>query len=276
MDKEVRLMQLKMLEMIKYIDKLCNDNDIEYYLIYGSCLGAIRHKGFIPWDDDMDIGMTYENYIKFIDVCKTKLDKNKYFLQTSETEKNYYLSFAKMRDINTTLIEKSNKDIDITYGIYIDIFPFVGVPDNKIKRKLLKINRAFTLSANINIINNKFLAFIFRFILKIVGKKNILRICTKNCLKYKCSDYDTWSCIFDADGFECDFTTKDIMGKPKRVKFEDTFLPVPEKYHEYLTYVYGNYMKVPSKEEIDAKSHTRVVLDLEHGYSEYIKLNKKG
>ena len=63
-----RDLQLKILEIVKYIDKLCKKHDIEYYIIYGSTLGAIRHKGFIPWDDDFDIGMTYENYIKFIDV----------------------------------------------------------------------------------------------------------------------------------------------------------------------------------------------------------------
>ena len=63
---DIRNLQLKMLEMIKYIDELCRKNNIEYYIIFSSALGAIRHKGFIPWDDDFDIGMTYENYLKFI------------------------------------------------------------------------------------------------------------------------------------------------------------------------------------------------------------------
>jgi len=83
-------LQLKMLEIIKYMDKLCKKHDIEYYLIYGSALGAVRHKGFIPWDDDMDVGMTYENYKKFIDVCEKELDTSKYFLQRPDNEKNIY------------------------------------------------------------------------------------------------------------------------------------------------------------------------------------------
>ena len=276
MNNDLRNLQLKILEMVKYIDKLCTENNIDYYVIYGSCLGAIRHHGFIPWDDDFDIGMTYENYLKFIEICKTRIDKTKYFLQTPETEPNYYLSFAKFRDITTTLIEQGNKDADITYGVYVDIFPIVGMPKNKLKRKFLEINRAFALSANINVINNKFLHFIFKVILKIVGKKNILRICTKNCFKYSCNDYDDWCSIFDGDGVVINSTTREIMGKPTRVEFEDTMLPVPEKYHEYLTHIYHDYMKIPSQEEIIAKEHTRFVLDLNHGYEEYKKIHKEG
>lgn len=171
MENSKRNLQLKLLEMAKYIDKLCRENDIEYYLAYGSCLGAVRHKGFIPWDDDFDIAMTLENYNKFCEVCKTQLDTETYFLQNLETEPNYYLSFAKLRNIKTVLIEERNKDANITYGVYIDIFPLVGIPQNKFKKLWLKINRAFVLSANINVINNKVLKSIFDIILKIFKKK---------------------------------------------------------------------------------------------------------
>ena len=275
MEKDLRSLQLKILEIVKYFDQLCTENNIEYYILYGSAIGAVRHGGFIPWDDDFDVGMTYENYLKLLDVCEKKLDKKKYFLQTPDNEENYYLSFAKLRDITTTLIEEGNKDTDITYGVYIDIFPFVGVPKGKIKRALLKINHAFVLSANINIINNKILATLFRIILKFVGKKRILKICYKNCVKYSCNDYEDWCCIFDGDGFEKNFTTKAIMGKPQKMKFEDTMLPVPYDTDKYLRSFYGDYMKIPSKEEIEKKKHTRYVLDLNHSYEEYKKINRR-
>lgn len=270
-----RDLQLKVLEIAKYIDKICKKNNIDYYIIYGSALGAVRHKGFIPWDDDFDIGMTYENYLKFIDVCKKELDTKKYFLQTPETEKNYYLSFIKLRDITTTLVEEANKDKEITYGVYVDIFPLVGVPKNKIKRKLLEINRAFAISANTNIINNKYLYTIFKIILKIVGKKNILKICRKNCVKYSCNDYEDWCSIFDGDSIESNMTTKNIMGTPTIVPFEDTYLPIPEKYDEYLRNIYNDYMKIPSKKQIKEREHTPYILDLDHSYKEYLKLNKR-
>ena len=269
---DLRNLQLKMLEMIKYIDRLCKENNIEYYIIFGSALGAIRHQGFIPWDDDFDIGMTYENYLKFIEVCDKKLDKKKYFLQNKDTEKEYYLSFMKLRDITTTLIEEGNLDKNITYGVYIDIFPFVGIPKNKLKRKLIEINRAFVMSSDINVINNKVLASLFKVMKKIVGRYKIIKICTKNCIKYSCNNYDNWCCIFDGDGMGVNMTNKDIMGKPKYVKFEDTKLPVPEKTEEYLKHIYGDFMKIPPKEEIKKKEHTRIVLDLEHSYEEYLRI----
>lgn len=274
MENNKRNLQLKILEMVKYFDNFCKSYDIEYYMIYGSCLGAVRHKGFIPWDDDFDVGMTLENYNKFISLCKTKLDRSKYFLQTLDTEPNYYLSFAKLRDINTTLIEVGNKDIPITYGVYIDIFPLVGIPNGKIAKKLQSINRAFALSANLNVINNKFLYNIFKIILKIAGKKNILSFCTKQAVKYSCTNCENWCSIFDGDGLAINSTTKTIMGKPTYVPFEDTMLPIPEKYDDYLKHIYGDYMKAPTLEQIKEKEHTAYVLDLNHSYDEFLKLNK--
>ena len=270
-----RPLQYKILEMVKYIDELCTKHNIEYYLIYGSALGAVRHHGFIPWDDDFDIGMTYENYLKFIEVCKLELDTKKYFLQTPENEKNYYLSFIKLRDITTTLIEEGNKNIDITYGVYVDIFPLVGVPKNRLKRIILEINRAFALSVNVNVINNKFLYNIFKIISKLVGKKRLLRICKKNCVKYSCNDYDDWCSIFDGDGMKINMTTKDIMGTPIRVAFEDTKLLIPCQYDKYLKYIYKDYIKIPSKKKIKEKEHTPYVIDLNHSYQEYLKIKKR-
>lgn len=270
-----RELQLKMLNMIKDIDSLCRKHNIEYYLVYGSALGAVRHKGFIPWDDDFDIGMTDENYFKFLNVCEKELDKNKYYVQTPGKEENYYLSFSKIRDITTTLIEERNSDIDITYGVFIDVFPLVGVPENKIKKKILKINRAFMLSANINVINNKFLKTIFNIILKIFGKKRVLKYCTKNCFKYKCKDHNKWISICDGDGFEINEVDCNIMGKPKYVEFEDTKLPIPSKSDDYLRKIYNDYMKIPTEEQIKQKEHTPYFLDLNLSYEEYKQKKKK-
>lgn len=270
-----RKLQLKTLEMVKDIDKICRDNNIEYYLAYGSCLGAVRHNGFIPWDDDFDIIIKYDDYVKFLNVCQQKLDKKKYFVQTPETEPNYYLSFAKIRNIQTTLIEEGNKDENIVNGIYIDIFPLVGYPDSKLKQKRLQINRAFVLSANINIINNKILYSIFSIILKIFGKKRVINHCTKQCIKYKCEDCEQLISIYDGDGLQLGLTSNKILGKPQMVKFEDMELPIPENYDLYLKNLYGDYMKIPSKKQIEAKTHTPYILDLDHSYEEYKKMIKK-
>ena len=109
MEDYKRSLQLKILEIVKDIDKICKENNIEYYLCYGSCLGAVRHNGFIPWDDDFDIMLKYDDYKRFLKVCEDQLDKSKYFVQTMESDPYYYLSFAKIRNIKTTLIEEASK-----------------------------------------------------------------------------------------------------------------------------------------------------------------------
>jgi len=129
--KELRDLQLNLLETLKFIDAFCKKHNITYYLIYGSCIGAVRHNGFIPWDDDLDIAMTKDNYDRFCELI-SKEDTGKYFLQTRETDKYYDLDFAKIRNINTTLIEsEEQKTQNIVLGTYIDIFPLVGVPNKK-------------------------------------------------------------------------------------------------------------------------------------------------
>ena len=274
MENYKRSLQLKILEMVKDIDSVCKKNNITYYLAYGSCLGAVRHKGFIPWDDDFDIMLKYDDYKKFIKACQTDLDPNKYFIQTLETDPNYYLSFGKIRNIQTTLIEENNKFENMVNGIYIDVFPLVGYPNGKIKKAILEINRAFVLSANRNIINNKFLYFIFKLVLKIFGKNNIIKYCTKQCIKYKCEDCEKIISVFDGDGVKIGLTSNSILGQPQYVEFEDIKLPIPENYDQYLKNLYGDYMEIPSQAQIDFKTHTPYILDLEHSYKEYKSLHK--
>ena len=270
-----RELQLKILDIVKDIDSLCKENNIQYYLLYGSALGAIRHGGFIPWDDDFDIGMTYDNYEKFLVACEEQLDKSKYYIQTLEKENDYYLSFAKVRDITTTLIEEGNKNVNIVRSVSVDVFPLVGVPNSKLNQLVLKLNRAFMLSANLNVINNRVLKSVFDVMLKIVGKEKILKYTTKKCFKYSCKDSDYWCSIADGDGFEYNTMNKMIYGKPKYVKFEDTKLPVPEKTDKYLQNMYGDYLKIPSEEQIKQKEHKPYYLNLNLPYLDYMKSKEK-
>lgn len=265
-DNYKKKLQQKIMEMVKDVDDICKKHNIKYYLAYGSCLGAVRHKGFIPWDDDFDIILKYEDYCKFLKICQKELDNNTYFVQTLDTDKNYYLSFAKIRNIKTSLIEESNKNESMVNGIYIDVFPLVGYPDNKFKQFILKINRAFVLSANRNVINNKFLSLIFKLILKIFGRKRIIEYCTKLCVKYNCNNCKQVISVFDGDGIQIGLTSNEILGTPKIVKFENMKLPIPEKFELYLENLYGDYMKIPSKEEIKFKTHTPYFLDFDNHY----------
>ena len=128
---QLRHLQLTILEIMRDVDALCKEFNIEYYLLGGSAIGAIRHKGFIPWDDDLDIVMSPENYIKFIKVCRKHLDKDKYYFQ--EGLVNWPLNFSKVRLKGTRLIEvEGYSDESENLGIYLDVFKLEYSPSNKI------------------------------------------------------------------------------------------------------------------------------------------------
>lgn len=131
---DLRELQLLQLEIAKELKRICDENDIDYFMIGGTLLGAVRHKGFIPWDDDMDFGMTVENYNKFIEIAPHKLDK-RFFLQTEESDRNYHNIFAKIRMNNTHMIEKVTDKQIIHNGIFIDVFPYDSVTEKKVHSK---------------------------------------------------------------------------------------------------------------------------------------------
>ena len=135
-NKNVRDVQDKILYVMKFIDKVCRDNNIVYYIMGGTALGAVRHGGFIPWDDDLDIFMTPENYNKFTKVFNS-LNSQEFVLQEWKTTENY-LEYAKVRLNGTTFIEECYKDRkDMHHGIYVDIMILHKCPENKFIQKLL-------------------------------------------------------------------------------------------------------------------------------------------
>lgn len=131
----LRKVQLTQLEIAKEIRRVCEENNIRYFLCCGTFLGAIRHQGFIPWDDDMDVGMLREDYEKFCRIAPEKLS-DKYCLQSWYTEPNYALPFAKVRMKNTRYIEAKSADLQ-EKGFYVDVFPFDYAPENEREQKKL-------------------------------------------------------------------------------------------------------------------------------------------
>lgn len=131
MDNEtLRKLQLVELEIANEIKRVCVENNIKYFLESGTLLGAVRHGGFIPWDDDMDIGMMRDEYEKFLKIAPEKLS-SEFILQTWKNEKDYSLTFAKVRKLDTIFLEYEFKDSSMHNGIWVDIFPYDSVPEKK-------------------------------------------------------------------------------------------------------------------------------------------------
>ena len=134
--RDVKEVQGKILEVMKYIDKLCRDNGIVYYIMGGTALGAVRHGGFIPWDDDLDIFMTPSEYEKFKKVFESE-DSSIFVLQEWRTTP-HYLEYAKVRMNGTTFIEEAFKDRkNLHQGIYVDIMILHKIPENKYIQKIV-------------------------------------------------------------------------------------------------------------------------------------------
>ena len=120
------------LDILLEIDSFCKKNNLRYFLAYGTLIGAIRHKGFIPWDDDIDIGMMRKDYDLFIKYASEELD-SKYYLDCYETNKNCYLPFAKVRKNNTIFDEEENHHLNNHKGIYVDVIPIENASNKRIE-----------------------------------------------------------------------------------------------------------------------------------------------
>jgi lipopolysaccharide cholinephosphotransferase len=258
MSDNLRKCQLLQLDIAKEVKRLCDENDIKYFLNAGTLLGAIRHDGFIPWDDDMDIGMLRADYEKFLNVAKEKLNK-KYFLQTWDTDEKFALPFAKIRLNGTKYIEHNSKNVDIHNGIYIDIFPYDNVSDDiKGYKKQKLISKIF-----IHLLLNKsgyeyvnedstikklvciFLKMISRFL-----SYDCLHKGLNNCMgKYNSRETNSVVTFGGASSFEKETLLKSWLENTVEHKFEDTDFSVPEKWQEYLTHFYGDYMTPPPIEQ---------------------------
>lgn len=137
LDKEtLRKLQMTEFEMLKEVDRICRKYNINYSLDGGTLLGAIRHNGFIPWDDDADVVMLRPEYIKFYNACKKELDTKKFFLQDFRTDENYRWGYSKMRRNNTLFLREGQEHGDWNQGVFIDIFVYDHVPDNFILRRI--------------------------------------------------------------------------------------------------------------------------------------------
>ena len=237
---------------MKYVDKLCRENGIVYYIMGGTALGAVRHGGFIPWDDDLDIFMTPEQYEKFKAVFEK--EKNGQFVIQEWRTDSKYLEYAKVRMNGTTFIEENFKNFkDMHHGIYVDIMILHKVPENILIQKMVYLESKFVTLYGLSQRNWK--------------PKSKAQAVVLNSLKFlpcKLMTRIAYSHIYRYDG------------RKKNYKYcywitlEDTVLLGSERIKEYLEYRYGDYMKLPSEEQQKAAVHA-YLFDTEKDYTEYLE-----
>lgn len=252
-------------EILDEFVKICKKNNLTYFLIGGTMLGAVRHKGFIPWDDDIDVGMLRKDYDQFIKIAPKELG-DKYYLDCFEYNKNFYLPFAKIKKNNTIFDEGYFEDGKMHKGIFIDVFPIENVE---------KINLSLKIRANI--IKNIASAVLFKnkirklrqfgrplivLMLSLLSKKQLMSIqqhylkkCKNDDSKYICTLASSCHYLKETD------LRKDIV-PPKPVIFEGKEYLGMNKPDIYLSTLYGNYMKLPPKEKRINHMPKRIEFDL--------------
>lgn len=255
------------IEIVKEIDRICSENGLRYYLAYGTLLGAVRHDGFIPWDDDVDIMMPYEDMVRFGEIFNDKADTKRFFYQSPETDSEYCLTINRVCRNESVILEPTLKDKNVHHGLFVDIYPLFGIKEGFFAR----ISRIFKAMKRALYLYNeppKHKGFIMT-----LGAKVFLALKSK---KGKRKAYEKYTrefarISFDSSKKVCDLSSDIKMMRAEfqrewfnngiRHKFEDLNLLIPENADKILSLMYGDYMQLPPPEK-------RV---FHHNYS-YIKL----
>lgn len=273
-DITLKKVQEAELEILRDFVELCEKNNLVYFGIAGTAIGAIRHGGFIPWDDDIDVAMPRKDFDKFVEIAREQYG-DKYLVMNGNENENYPLLTTRWMIKETKFIEHALKNIDCQLGIFLDIYPLDKIPDDE---KLFKkqARKAFFYSKLLILRSIPFpvlgfkgiKAFVVHVICLIIHLLMRLFHISKKWLYKKCLDTST---MYNGLGetrridFLCDTTAylnihynEDIYPL-KKVKFEDLYLNFPNKIEKNLKSAYGDFMKLPPIEK--RKNHYPYILE---------------
>lgn len=263
------------LEILIEVDRICNKNNISYSLDGGTLLGAIRHKGFIPWDDDIDIMMPVNDYNRFLKVCEKDLGRD-FFLQTAFNDFGGSL-YAKIRKNNTTAMEDWTRNIKMHKGVWIDIFPTVGYKGEKYQKKCLASAAVADWLLGDCYYKTNFLSpnFKIRLLSKALSKIPLRwrRFTAKRITRKIFIDSDGCKLSYNVWTASAKLGAKylydsAIQGEYTTALFEGHEFSIVKRYDEYLKTLYGDYMQLPPEDK-RTSGHNIVVLDLKNDYTKY-------
>lgn len=238
-------------DILNYIDKICKKMNIEYSLAYGTLLGAVRHQGFIPWDDDIDVFLMREDYDKLI--LKLKQNSNEKYKIIDDTNGTYYYPFAKIVDMGTIAKMEDNTT---EHGIWVDIFPLDNLPDNPIKRWMhLKccfmyrsVIIAMTTDFRASNLGKKNIKYFLNNIANIIGKQNIIKQYIALIRAYIGQKTEYVGCL-SSPYIEREMLERNKLKVMTRMLFEGKEYSAIKEWDYYLRKLYGNYMILPPLEK---------------------------
>lgn len=264
-------MQSMLLDMFQYYHEFCRENHLTYYALGGTTLGAVRHQGFIPWDDDIDVGMPRRDYQRFIEM-REKFRSDRYVLEPPDYKNKATYLYCKIYDTATLLIE--NQHYRQARGIYLDVFPLDGIGQTReegeknhhklaVKMDLFYL-RACAVAPHRSILKNGVIALSRCIPLGLLDHRRLAEEIDRGCAA---RDFDTWAfggCLMGNWG-KREIMEREWFGTPKLLPFETMMICCPENTHAYLTQQYGDYQKLPPKEK-QVTHHDYVAMDLHRSY----------
>lgn len=274
-NKITKEIQDKELEILLYFKKICDKYGLKFYLCGGGLIGAVRHKGFIPWDDDLDVFMPRPDYEKLAEIWRKHADTKHYSYCRTDLNHNYHDGGASIRDNYTTFINKHSVDEDICHGLALEIMPIDGCPKSHFARLFQLYNAMLFSLFNVQRLpNNK--GKIFRFmagiIYKIIPSKvtryKIWKKAERRMMKYNFYESDeVTELIGSIRGMKIRHPRKDFEDITY-LTFEGRKVPVMSGYDRYLHLIWGDYMQLPPADKRVAK-HDAVYIDMDNTYKKY-------
>lgn len=254
-EAEVRNIQLVELEILDEFERLCKLGGLRYYIIAGTLLGAVRHKGFIPWDEDIDVAMPRRDFEHFGKLCQKELGKD-FFYQSTKTDSGYLFLFNRLRKNDTQVDEPAFRNIRMHKGVYIDIFPMDACPGKMWSGKLYfkwaeQIQCAVMAQSNPDFVcgyKKNYMRMLHKVLCQIPPNqltalwRVTCRIAEVVCKKKLCTVFGRHS--FPAESYQTDWYKETVL-----LEFEGRMLPAPAGWDAMLTNLYGDYMVMPDKTE---------------------------
>ena len=259
-DYHILELQNCILNIAEYIHMFCEEHGIDYCLMGGSALGALRHKGFIPWDDDLDIFMTPANYEKFREAWYQHGNKEEFYLQQfgNEGKRDGLISMAKLRMNKSSLVEDSVVNRNIHHGVYVDIFILHTCPDNVVSRYWQYFWAKYIVAKDLaykNYMRHGKMMNIALKTLNIFPRLFLVHYALKQIYKYRNQDTVYYCHFLGRAWMKNGLYKREYFKSTRNVDFETIQLKVPFECERYLSDRWGDYMKLPSKEQIAYFQH---------------------
>lgn len=251
--QQLRKLQMIQVEMLIEVDRICKKCGIKYNIIAGTLLGAVRHGGYIPWDDDADVAFLRPEYEKFRKACKTELDKERFYFQDHRNTKGYRWGYGKLRRKNTLFLREHQEHMSYEQGVFIDIFPLDGVPDNYLARSFVNFEcfcvRKILWSKVGKVADKNFWKRQIYKLLDKIPEQNIFRYYHQMILNADKKETRMVRILMfptpnsEWGYYRCWYENSVDIG------FEGYILKGIKDYDSYLSFKYGKYMELPAVQE---------------------------